>query len=434
MFHIGWFLTGSQAQAWNLPWSGNIGRDWMRTDLYIDILRSMERACVDFVLLEDHTYVFDTYNQSMKVNLETATSTPRLDPVLMATVLSQATSKIGIVPTINTFAYHPYLAARMIGTLDQLSMGRAGWNMVTGSSDSAARNYGLDKMWEHDRRYDLGAEFIQAANALWDTWEDGAVVADLESGVFIDHTKVHHANFEGEFFSTRGPLNSGPAPQGRPVLAQAGNSPKGRSVGAAYADVIIAAEDSVENMKAFREDIRRRMVEAGRNPDDCKVLFIASPVVGIDDADVEAKILERRRRGAQLAEARLATMSAFSDLDFGQFPIDEPLDDRAWKTNGLQNMFKEFIAAGQGQTLREAGAWMVESYHNLGLTGTLDAVASRMKDIMDEVGGDGFLFASVITRKHVAELTDGLLPLLQRRGLIRSEYGSDQLRDNLRAF
>ena len=434
MFHIGWFLTGSQAQAWNLPWSGHIGRDWMSPDLYIDIFRSMERACVDFVLMEDHTYVFDTYNKSMEVNLAAANSTPRLDPVMMATLLSQATSRIGIIPTINTFAYHPYLAARMIGTLDQLSRGRAGWNMVTGSSDAAAQNYGLDKMWEHDLRYDLGAEFIQAANALWDTWEEGAVVADPKTGVFVDHTKVHHANFKGRFFSTRGPLNSGPAPQGRPVLAQAGNSPKGRGVGAAYADVIVAAEDSVEKMKAFREDMRNRMVAAGRNPDDCKILFIVSPIVGLDEADVEAKILERRRRAVQLAENRLATMSAFGDLDFGQFPLDEPLDDRAWQTNGLQNMFKEFIAAGQGRTLREAGAWMVESYHNLGLTGTLDTVASRMNEIMEEVGGDGFLIASVITRKHVAELTDGLLPLMQQRGYIRSEYSSEHLRDNLRAF
>jgi hypothetical protein len=223
-FHLGWFLVGSHAQAWGLPWSGDNGKNWSRPDLYIDLVRAMERACMDYVLLEDHAHVFDRYKASMELTLKHAVSAPRLDPIVMSALLAQATRHIGIIPTVNIFNSAPYHTARQIGTLDQISSGRIGWNMVTGSSDRAAQNYGLPKMVEHDKRYEMATEYVEVVNGLWDTWDPGAIVADPTTGVFADHTKVHRLDFVGKYFSSRGPLNSGPAAQGRPVMAQAGNS------------------------------------------------------------------------------------------------------------------------------------------------------------------------------------------------------------------
>jgi FMN-dependent oxidoreductase (nitrilotriacetate monooxygenase family) len=434
-FHLGWFLAGSHAQAWGLPWSGDNGKNWAKPDLYVDLVRAMERACLDYVLLEDHAHIFDRYQSSMALPLAHAVSSPRLDPLLLSAVIATATSRIGIVPTVNMFTAAPYHTARQIGTLDQLANGRAGWNMVTGSSDRAAQNYGLDKMFEHDKRYDMATEYITIVNGLWDGWEPDAILADPESGVFADHRKVHRLDYRGEYFSSRGPLNSGPAVQGRPVMAQAGNSEAGRSVGAAFADTIVAAEDSVEKMKAFRDDIRSRMVSVGRNPDDCKVMFLTSVLLGASADEVAAKIAQREARIAARAEISIAMLSSFADIDFGDFPLDEPLGERAFEFNGPKNVVGRFVELNRGRTLREAGIETGRQYQEHGLSGTPEYVAARMAEIMQEVGGDGFLFAgSSVTRRDVAEVTDGLVPELQRRGLVRTEYSSVQFRDNLREF
>ena len=343
-FHLGWFLVGSHAQAWGLPWSGNNGKNWSKPDLYVDLIRAMERACMDFVLLEDHAHVFDRYQGSMELTLKHAVSAPRLDPIVMSAVLAQATSRIGIIPTVNIFASAPYHTARQVGTLDQVSNGRMGWNMVTGSSDRAAQNYGLEKMIEHDKRYEMAAEeYIEVVNGLWDTWEPGAIVTDPDSGVFADHTKVRRLDHVGKYFSSRGPLNSGPAAQGRPVMAQAGNSDAGRTVGATYADTVIAAEDSVEKMKNFRQDMRARMAAAGRDPDECKVMFITSVLVGATPREVEAKLELREALHARRAEISVAMLSSFADIDFGAFPLDEPLGEREFAFEGPRNVVGRFL-------------------------------------------------------------------------------------------
>ena len=228
-FHLGWFFQGSSAQAWGEPWTGSIGRDWMRPDLVVDIARALERACFDYMLIEDSSYVGESYGASRDIYLRHALSTPRQDPSVVAAILTQATSHIGIVPTFATFAYPPYLLARLMATLDQVSNGRAGWNAVTGSSDMAARNFGLDGLPEHDTRYDMADEYMAVVNGLWSSWEPGAIVDDAAAGVFADPAKVHSIDYAGQHYRSRGPLNSGPAPQGRPVIAQAGGSRAGAS-------------------------------------------------------------------------------------------------------------------------------------------------------------------------------------------------------------
>ena len=226
-FHLGWFLQGSSAQAWGEPWSGNIGTEWMVPDFFIEMTKNLERACFDYVLLEDSSYVGESYGGSREIYLHHGLSTPRQDPSIVAALLARETKRIGIVTTLGTFAYPPYLLARQIASLDQISSGRIGWNAVTGSSDFAARNFGLDGMPPHDERYDIADEYMEVVRKLWGSWEPGAIVANRETGVLVDHTKVHAIDHQGTYFKVRGPLNSGPCAQGQPVIAQAGGSPRG---------------------------------------------------------------------------------------------------------------------------------------------------------------------------------------------------------------
>ena len=166
-FHLAWFLQGSSVQAWGEQWSGNISEEWMSAEMFLDLARSIERACFDYLLIEDSIYIGQNWQNSRDMFLKNGMSVPRQEPTVVASLMAAATSRLGIVPTLSTFAYHPYLTARIVGTLDQVSGGRAGWNMVTGSSDYSGQNFGLDKLPEHDTRYEMAAEYIAVVTRLW---------------------------------------------------------------------------------------------------------------------------------------------------------------------------------------------------------------------------------------------------------------------------
>ena len=433
-FHLGWFLQGSSVQAWGHPWTGHIGRTWMKPDMFVDMARALERACFDYLLLEDSSYVGESYQGSTRLYLEQAIAVPRQDPSVVAALMSAATSRIGIVPTFGTFAYPPYLLARLMATLDQVSGGRSGWNMVTGSSDFAAMNFGLPGMPDHDLRYEMADEYMEVVRGLWTSWEPGALVADEENGILVDHTKVHAVNYEGKFFKTRGPLNSGPCPQGTPVIAQAGGSPRGRQFAAQHADTIVVVAKGIAGMKAYRDDVRARMTAMGRDPDSCKVLFLVSPIFGETKADAAERVrLVEERSKAEIAP-RLAFMGKITNIDFGLLDLDAPIPDEL-TTNGHQQSLEQFKSAARGRTLREFMMSRDSMDKSIDLNGTTDEVAAKMGEVMDEVGGDGFLFAMPnVTRRAIAEIEDGLVPALQRRGLTRKAYGHEQFRDNLLEF
>src|SRR5262249_18562114 len=194
-FHLAWFLHGSSAQSWGELWTGHIGTTWMQPELFLNMARTLERACFDYLLLEDASAVNEAFDGSTEIYLKRGIAVPRQDKSIVAALMAQVTSRIGIVPTLGTYAYHPYLLARVIATLDQVSGGRIGWNVVTGSSDSAARNFGMESMPEHDLRYDMADEYMEVVRGLWDTWEPGAIVADRQSGILVDHTKVHRFDY-----------------------------------------------------------------------------------------------------------------------------------------------------------------------------------------------------------------------------------------------
>jgi FMN-dependent oxidoreductase (nitrilotriacetate monooxygenase family) len=431
-FHLAYFLANSHVQGWGRAWSGNVAQEWMKPDQYVFVARELERGGLDYILLEDNVYVPDASGGNMDIYLRNGLSCPRRDPMMVAPYMLQATQHIGVVPTVSTFAMHPYLLARQLGSLDQLSGGRTGWNVVTGSSDRAWQNFGFDGMYEHDLRYDHAAEFVDVANALWDSWDADAIVADVETGVLADPAKVRPINFEGKWFKTRGPLNSGPAPQGRPVVAQAGSSTKGREFAAKYAETIVTEANNLDYAKAYRDEVRTLAKGFGRNPDHIKLLLLCSPIIGESDADAAEKLRLRKEYNLATAEHTIAGVSKMTSIDFGQFPLDEPLTAEGLSTNGTQKTLQDFININKGKTLRQAVAGM--SVPDPRWVGTPDAVAANMREAMEFVGGDGFLLAGVITRRYIAELVDGLIPVLQRRGLTRAKYSGRTFRENLLAF
>lgn len=433
-FHLAWFLQGSSAQAWGEPWTGRVGETWMQPELFLNMARSLERSCFDYILLEDSSYVGESFKASNDIYLERGLSVPRQDPSVVAALMTQATSRIGIVPTFGTYAYHPYLLARLVATLDQVSAGRIGWNVVTGSSDYAAMNFGMDGMPEHDLRYDMADEFMEVCRRLWGSWEPGAIIADRAGGVLVDPKKVHAVNYEGKHFKTRGPLNSGPAPQGQPVIAQAGGSPRGRRFAAAHADTIVVNAKGVEAMRDYRDDVRKHMADQGRDPSDCKVLFLINPIIGETDAEAEARRDQRFAYSMAHVEERLAHFGKVTNIDFGQFDIDQPLPDDV-TTNGHQQNLEIFRKMAAGRSIRKT----MESYNavdmSIPLCGSPDTIAAQMAEAMQEVGGDGFLFSMPnVHRRTLAEIEDGLVPALQDRGLVRKAYEHEQFRDNLLAF
>jgi FMN-dependent oxidoreductase (nitrilotriacetate monooxygenase family) len=432
-FHLGWFLQQSSIQAWGEPWTGNIDREWMGLELFSDIARSLERACFDYLLLEDSSFIGEAYGNSRDFCLKWGVMVPRQDPAIVATALACATKRLGIVPTMAPFSHHPYLLARMLSSLDQISGGRAGWNMVTGSSDLAAQNYGSPALPAHDKRYEMAHEYTEAVAGLWDSWKPGAIIADRKNQRLIDSSKVTTVNYVGKYYKTRGPLNSGPSPQGRPVIAQAGASKPGRDFAAKYADIVIAT-GGADEWKVYRDDIRSRAIGHGRNPDNIKVMFCVQVILGETNDDAQLRFKRRMARDDQQIGQRLAFLGNVFNIDFAAVPHDVPIRELGLTTNGHQASLEGIVRDAGHKTLRE---WMSDAapgyYYDL--IGTPDRVAGVMKEMMQQSGGDGFLFfLNDVSRRTVAEITDGLVPALQERGLVRDTYSHQHFRDNLLEF
>jgi FMN-dependent oxidoreductase (nitrilotriacetate monooxygenase family) len=419
---------------WREPF-GQGGEPW-DGQFYIEMAQTLERACFDYIMIEDKLMVSETYGGSAAAGLRGGVMAPKHDPVPLAVAMGMATSRLGVVATMSTLGYPPFLMARLSSTIDSLTKGRFGWNVVTSAEDLAAQNFGLEKLPSREARYEMADEYMEVMGKLFGSWEPGAVVLDREAGIYADHTKVHPIHHQGKYFKVRGPLNTVRSPQGRPVYVQAGASPRGRDFAAKHADSIVSVASGVASMKAFRDDIRERAAAAGRNPDDIKIMFCITPALG----ETEQHARDRQRRmleSPSFIDDMLASISAITDIDFSQFDLDQELPGRLL-TNGEQGSLDKFQEYGSGKTLRElvmGGAGGLVS--SVELIGTPDQVAERMGEVMAEVGGDGFLITTPVlrvSRRYVVEVADGLVPALQKRGLVRSAYKHAMLIENLREF
>ncbi|MCU1529387.1 MAG: putative dibenzothiophene desulfurization enzyme, partial [Frondihabitans sp.] len=288
-FGLGWFANLT-APNWRTASRGNDPIDeFLSGRYYVDMVRAMERASMDFIMIEDSLMVPNSLGGSTEMELKHAVYAPKMDPVVTASMLAQATEHIGIICTASTTFYNPWHLARQFATLNNITEGRIGWNIVTSSEDLAAQNYGLEKLPEHDLRYEMAQEFLDVVNALWQSWEPDAIVADPETGYYADHTKVHEINHDGRFYRSRGPLNLPAGPGGKPVFCQAGSSPKGRAFAAANSDVILTIPHGVQGAKEYRDDIRARATAIGRDPDEIKIYPVIQPILGETMAEAQAK-------------------------------------------------------------------------------------------------------------------------------------------------
>ncbi len=431
MFHLGWFIgNGSGVQGWGEKGYPH-GYDWTSPAHFQDMARQLERGCIDFILPEDSAMVPDQYGGTSEIYLRDAAFAPKFDPAALVPYIAMATSRIGIIPTLSTVYYPPFLLARLTSTLDHFTKGRLGWNVVTSTSDLGARNYGLDGLPEHDLRYDMADEFLELCTKLWESWDVDAIVADEATGVFADHTKVHRLDFEGKWYRSQGPLNLPRSPQGRPVLAQAGNSGRGREFAAHHAEVIMGQVSGSDAMKAFRNDIHERAAAYGRSPAEIKVLFLASPKIFDTRDEADAYLRSMHSVADHDVIASLARVGAITGVDFSRYPLDEPLPEEI-TTNGNQSTLAS-VRSG-GATVREIGLRWGHYADPDPMVGTAEEVADHMGELMDAVGGDGFLLVGSLRPRYVIDIVDGLIPALQRRGLVRTEYGHAHLRDNLMEF
>ena len=429
-FHLGWF-TNFTAGSWDdtfshggSPWDGKF---------HVEFAQALERACFDYIMLEDTLMVSEAYRGTAEATLKYALQVPKHDPVPLAAMIAAATSRLGIVATMSTMAWPPFMLARVAVTIDHIAGGRFGWNIVTSGEDAAAQNFGLDKLPPREMRYAMADEYMELVCRLFDSWEPDAVVKDRERGIYADWRKVHPVDFNGEFFKCRGPLNTVPSPQGRPTFVQAGGSPRGRAFAARHADSVIAPARDIAGMKAYRDDVRAHAVNEGRNPDDIKVLWLVYPTFG--ETSEEAREAHRRLvTSSSFVEASLAATGTTSDIDFSQYDLDRPLPSRL-TTNGEQGSLDKFQQWGSGKTLRQLASERFDS--ELDLIGTPDEVADKMAAAMEEIGGDGFLISAAFqrtSRRLINAVCEGLVPALQRRGLVREAYTGTTLRETLREF
>jgi FMN-dependent oxidoreductase (nitrilotriacetate monooxygenase family) len=429
-FHLGWFTYFGQ-NAWNEP-LGSAPEPWTG-ELHMDLARAMERACFDYMLIEDTLSIPAVHGGSNAAYLKNGIMVPKHDPSPLAAVLGTVTSRLGIVITLSTMAYPPFMLARLAATLDHLSSGRFGWNIVTSTEDAAAKNFGKTEMPPRQLRYDMADEYVELVTKLFASWEPDAVIRDHATDTYADASKVHAINFEGDYFRSQGPLNTAPSPQGRPAYIQAGGSPRGRQFAAQHADSIIATTNGIEGMKRYRSDVRARAAAIGRDPDSLKVLFLIAPVVADTMEEARAQY-ERVLASPGFTERSLALFGSFVDIDFSQFDLDEPLPPLT--TNAEQGALDKFCQQGSGKTLRQLVRDSGTS-STLELVGTPDYVAGLMGEAMEEVGGDGYLLTTPyhrLTRSYIASITDGLVPALQRRGLTRTIYTKATLRETLLEF
>ena len=430
-FHLSWFLSqGYGPKTWRGNWPGSDVARWMMPDLFLDLARGLERACFDYVIIEDSSMVPYTFQGSHDTYLRYAASTPKLDPAVLVPYLAQATRHLGLVPTLSVTEYPPFLLARLVNSLDHVTEGRIGWNCVTSSNDGAAQNYGHAGQPAHDERYDVGRRIHRPGHQA---------VGRVGAGRRGDRPRCTDVRRRGKGPSgqSRGkilplpgtaectPLTAGAAADlpGRRVAARAGIR---RALGG-HDHHRCQQRRGDEGLSSERAP--QRAAAAGRDPDTIKLLFLAYPLV---DTTMEAA-KERRRLLREDAnrhlDMQLSGMSRLTNIDFSKFDPDEPLPELF--TNGHRSSLTKWI----GKTPREVAVGRSNNSMGIDLTGTVDHVAGTMQEIMQEVGGDGFLFFNTyFDRRYIMEVCDGLVPELQRRGLTRTRYAHKHFKDNLMEF
>jgi len=408
------------------------GFDYADPAYWEHVARTLERGCFDMGFFADSLQLHDDYGGSPDAAIRYAIQFPRLDPMPILPLMARVTTGLGLGVTSSTSFTEPFYFARLMATLDHLTRGRMGWNIVASYGRAEARAFGQAEARAHQDRYARADEYAALCYRLWESWEPDAIVADRESGVYADPEKVHRFAHEGEHFRSSGPLSVPRSPQGKPLIIQAGASADGLAFAARHAELHFAARGSAEGMRQHMAKLAAALTAAGRDPTSVKVLWAASLFVG--ETDAEAKAREAAVVNGVPLEAGLSLLSGQLGTDLSTIPLDEPMRNldpaRIKGIQGLMSMFARDF--GEDFTLREAARYHGAGMSNLRIVGSPERIADQLEALM-EAGGDGFMFRPNTLPASIDDFVEMVVPVLQARGRARTRYPAATLRDSIAA-
>ncbi|MPZ55159.1 MAG: NtaA/DmoA family FMN-dependent monooxygenase [Rhizobiales bacterium] len=419
--------TGHHVASWRHPQSqADAGINF---EHYVELAQTAERAKMDMVFLADNISVREAHPDALA---RSAQYIANMEPITLLSALAAVTTRIGLVATASTSYNEPYHVARKFASLDHISHGRAGWNLVTSGQAADAYNFSRDEHYEHGVRYERAREFAQVVVGLWDSWDDDAFVRDKESGIFLDPDKKHPLNHKGDWFSVRGPLNVPRAPQGRPVIVQAGGSEDMIRVAAEFAEVIFCAPLNLGQGRTFYAELKARMAQYGRLPDEMKIMPGLSPVVG----RTEEEATEKQQYLDSLTHpivAREVLSMCLGNVDLSGYPMDGPMPQLEHSKMASQSIFKYVmdIAKRGSLTLRQTAQVVAGARGKFVVKGTPRHVADVIEEWFRSEACDGFNVMPPYLPGSLNDFVTLVIPELRRRGLFRTDYEGLTLRENL---
>ncbi|XOJ00359.1 LLM class flavin-dependent oxidoreductase [Paenibacillus polymyxa] len=415
----------------NLNGVGNSISFWRHPDIPINAsvslefykkqVRIAEKGKFDLLFIADGLFINEKSNPHF-LN--------RFEPLTLLSALAGATSHIGLVATLSTSYSEPFTVARQFASLDQLSGGRAGWNVVTSPLEGSALNFGKGEHPNHALRYEIAEEHLNVVKGLWDSWEDDAFVGDKEQGVFFDPAKLHTLNHKGKHFSVQGPLNVGRSKQGHPVIFQAGSSESGKDLAARSADAVYTGHETLEEAREFYRDVKARAVAYGRQAEDILIFPGIGPIVGRTAEEAEQKYQEIAEL-VSIDQALNYLGRYFDHYDFSQYALDEPFPEIGEiGSNSFRSTTDKIKqqAREQGLTLRQVA--LLASTPRTSFIGTPDQIADQIQEWFEGEAADGFNVRTVVPN-GLEDFVELVVPVLQERGLFRTEYEHETLRENL---
>lgn len=432
MMHLAAFLftPGGHLFGWRHP-DADATTD-MNFQAYVDLTQAAERAKLDAIFFADTAAVSGSNNpEVMNTGMSPMARLAYLEPASLITALAPVTTDIGLIATVTTTYNEPYTVARRMASLDHISNGRAGWNLVTSQVEDEAQNFSHRHHVEHGSRYERASEFSDVVKALWDSWEEDGHVRDKRSGQFFDPSKVHLVNHVGEHFSVRGPLNVVRPPQGHPIIAQAGSSEPGKELAARTADLVFTAQQTLDNAKMFYADVKGRLARYGRSPDSLKIMPGVVPIVA--PTDEEAREIRAQIEDVISVEEGLKILQYMAgDVDLSTFPLDGPLPELPTlnSAKGRQAVLVD-MARRENLTLAQCAKRFPGSIGHRIVCGSPATIADDFQAWYENGAADGFTLIFPYFPNPLYDFAELVVPELQRRGLFRMDYNGGTLRDNL---
>lgn len=414
---------------WTDP--GDESRHYNDPSYWVNMARLLERGLFDGVFVSDVIGASDVYGGSSEASLRYGIQLPRLDPLLVVPFMAAATEHLGFGVTMNLSQEPPFLLARRLSTLDHLTGGRVGWNVVTGFLNTGAQAAGASTITEHDERYLIAEEYMSAVYRLWeDSWEDGAVLKDTARGVFADPSKIHKVDHDGRYFRLSAVHMTEPSPQRTPVLFQAGASPSGRDFAGRHAECIFLITHSKTGLARTIADLRQRTEKTGRDPAD--ILMFPLVCIVVDETEEKAKAKLRRYREGSRPEGSLIAMSGYTGIDLSKYGMDDPFPNIK-NSAAVQSVVDQFSLDEPGRTwtVRDVAELTAIGGRGPVFVGNPEQVADMMQEWMQDADADGFNLAHAVFPESYNDFIDLVLPVLQKRGVYKTRYEPGTFREKL---